>query len=51
MCGKCDEIVRKIGHYEDLAMRILDQQTLDGIATLITELATQKTALHPEERK
>ena len=50
MCDKCVEIDRKILRLKDLARRILDQKTLDGIAALIAELAAQKADLHPRKR-
>jgi hypothetical protein len=31
-----------------IARRILDQQTLDGIAELIAELEAEEAALHPK---
>ncbi len=49
MCDKCDEIDRKIAHFRDLAVRIMDQQTQDGIAALIAEQESQKAAFHPEK--
>jgi hypothetical protein len=51
MCDKCVEIDKKIAQFRELARRIRDQQTLDGIAALITELETQKVAFHPEEKQ
>jgi hypothetical protein len=42
MCEKCDELDRKIAHYRDMAVRITDQQTLDGIASLIEDLMAIK---------
>jgi hypothetical protein len=45
MCKKCDEIDRRIAHYNDMAVRITDQQTLDGIASLIKDLTSIKAAL------
>ena len=51
MCDKCDEIDKKIGRFSELARRMIDQQTLDGIAALIKEMESQKAALHPEQNK
>lgn len=48
MCSQCDEIDVKIKRLRVVASRMLDQQTLDGIAELIGELEAKKTALHPE---
>jgi hypothetical protein len=45
MCKKCDALDRKIIHYKDMAVRITDQQTLDGIASLIDELISEKLAI------
>ena len=49
MCDKCTELDRRIGHLKDLATRVLDQMTTDGIAKLIQELLDQKAMLHSEE--
>jgi hypothetical protein len=49
MCSRCDEIDRKIDRLKNLAGRITDQQTLDGIAALIAELETGKRELHTQE--
>jgi hypothetical protein len=48
MCSRCDEIDVKIERLREIARRMLDQQTLDGIAKLIAQLEAQKAALHPE---
>ncbi|MET3838707.1 hypothetical protein ABIE49_000785 [Bradyrhizobium sp. OAE829] len=48
MCETCDEINVKIAHLRDVSRRMLDQQTLDGIAQLILEHEAQKAALHSE---
>jgi hypothetical protein len=48
MCSQCDEIDVKIERLQNLARRVFDQQTLDGIEKLIAELQAQKTRLHPE---
>jgi hypothetical protein len=45
MCDKCDEVDRKIAHFEMLAGRITDPQTVAGIRTLIEERRAQKAAL------
>jgi hypothetical protein len=50
MCEKCMKIDRRIVHLKDMAHRILDQQTIDGIDKLVIELAAQKTDFHPEKR-
>jgi hypothetical protein len=51
MCDKCIEIDKKIGHLRDLATRVLDQTTTDGIAKLIEELLDQKLKLHPDDEE
>ncbi len=48
MCSHCEEIDAKIKRLREIAVRMLDQQTLNGINELISELETQKTVLHPE---
>jgi len=51
MCAKCAELDFKLAHYRQMATRITDAATLDGIAGLTKELVNAKAALHPEERK
>ena len=51
MCEKCVEIDVKIRRMREIALRLLDQQTLDGIAALVKELEAPKAALHPEQRQ
>jgi len=48
MCAKCSEIEKRVAHLKEIAARMLDQMTLDGIASLIRELEARKLALHPE---
>jgi hypothetical protein len=48
MCSQCRQIDAKIERLRYLAGRILDQQTIEGITQLITELETQKATLHPK---
>jgi hypothetical protein len=50
MCEKCIEIDGRIARLKDLARRILDQQTIDGIDKLVAEQEAQKIELHPEKR-
>ena len=48
MCRHCNEIDARIKRLQDIARRMLDQQTLDGIASLVAELEAQRASLHPE---
>jgi hypothetical protein len=48
MCEKCVEIDSRITRLKGLANRILDQQMLDGMDKLVSELEAQKMELHPE---
>ena len=47
MCSKCDEIDIKIERLRNLGGRMLDPQTLKGIAELIAGLEAEKAVLHP----
>ena len=47
MCEKCSELESKVAHYREMATRIQDQLTLDGITRLIAEAIAQIAALHP----
>jgi len=51
MCDKCIELDKKIAHFQDLAMRIMDPQTLEGARKLIEDLHAQKAPLHPERQE
>ena len=50
MCDKCTEIDDRIKHYRDIASRITDQRTVDGIKKLIVDLQAKKTALRPDQK-
>ena len=49
MCEKCDEIDQRIAHYRELAKRVIDQQTLDGIARLIAGMTGEKASFHSDQ--
>jgi hypothetical protein len=51
MCDRCVELDDKIEHYKVMASRITDQAMLDGIKWLIERAKTEKTALHPEQKR
>ena len=48
MCSKCDELDRKIEHYQRLSRKLLDQRVLEILETLIEKYKADKKALHPE---
>jgi hypothetical protein len=48
MCEKCTEFDFKVERYRQIAARITDTPTLDGIDGLIKEMMDVKAALHPE---
>jgi|HubBroStandDraft_5_1064220.scaffolds.fasta_scaffold853671_2 hypothetical protein len=48
MCWKCQEIDKKIDHYNKLRSQVLDEQTVEGIDSLAAELEAEKLALHPD---
>ena len=51
MCIKCNELDSKIVHYKSIAIRVTDQQTLDGIAALIKQMTADKAAIRCEPKK
>ena len=51
MCWKCEEIDKKIVHYQTLIARVTDTLTLEGLQQLIEKLENEKKALHPEQKK
>ena len=51
MCDKCAKLDKKIAHYRDMALRITDQQILDGIAGLIKQTMADKAAISCEPEK
>jgi hypothetical protein len=48
MCGKCSEFDSKIAHYRRIAVHVTDEQTLDGIASLINQMTADKAAIRCE---
>ena len=48
MCSKCDELDRKIEHYQRLSRKLLDQRVLEILETLIEKYKADKNALHRE---
>jgi hypothetical protein len=48
MCDKCTELDKKIEQYKELAARLLDPPTIEGIKKLIDEMVERKAQLHPE---
>ena len=51
MCAKCLELDNKIARYHQLALRVLDAQTVGTLAKLIAEAEAEKAALHPEKKE
>jgi hypothetical protein len=51
MCDKCEQLDKKIEHYQKLLLGIADQLTVDRIKSLIADLQAQKTVLHPEQKQ
>jgi hypothetical protein len=51
MCDKCEQLDKKIEHYQKLLLGIRDQLTVDGIKSLIADLRAQKAVLHPEQKE
>jgi hypothetical protein len=51
MCDKCEQLDKKIEHYQKLLLGIGDQLTVDRIKSLIADLQAQKAALHPEQKQ
>ncbi|MCP1757809.1 hypothetical protein [Bradyrhizobium elkanii] len=48
MCEQCKELDDKIEHYERVASRISDAQTIAGLKKLVADLQRKRVALHPE---
>jgi hypothetical protein len=48
MCDKCEQLDRRIEHYQKLLLGVGDQLTVDRIKSLIADLRAQKAAIHPE---
>jgi len=51
MCETCNELDKKIEHYQRIAFSLNDQLTIDRIKAVIASLKAQKAALHPEQEK
>ena len=51
MCDKCDELDKKIEHYETILVSIGDRATVERLMAMIADLQTQRVALHPEKKQ
>ena len=51
MCGRCKDVDARIARYQGLAMHLTDQRMLDGIDKLIEQARSEKSELHPKEKK
>ena len=51
MSDKCDELDKKIDHYQLILLSIGDQITTDRIKVLIEDLQAKKAQLHPEQKQ
>jgi hypothetical protein len=48
MCARCIAIDKRIEHLRQLSDRILDRQTMEGIASLVAKLQVEKRELHSD---
>lgn len=48
MCEKCNELDRKIEHYQRLSRMLLDERMIEDLGALIEKYQADKRALHPE---
>jgi hypothetical protein len=51
MCDKCEELDKKIEHYETILVSIDDRVTVERLMAMIADLQAQKAALHPEQKQ
>jgi hypothetical protein len=51
MCDKCDELDKKIEHYQQILLSIGDQSTVERLNAMIGNLQAQKATLHPEQKQ
>jgi hypothetical protein len=51
MCDKCEELDKKIDHYETILVSIGDRATVERLMAMIADLQAQKAALHPEQKQ
>jgi hypothetical protein len=49
MCEKCDELQKKIDHFERFLAPPIDPLTRQRINSGIAEMKKQKAAMHPED--
>lgn len=45
MCSKCDELDRKIEHYQRLSRMLLDQRAIEGLERLIEKYKADKSSI------
>jgi hypothetical protein len=51
MCDKCEQLDKKIEHYEKILVSIGDRVTVERLVALIDDLQAQKAVLHPEQKQ
>ena len=51
MCWKCQEIDKRITHYQTLGSQVTDARTLKGLHLLIAKLVDEKKSLHSEREE
>jgi hypothetical protein len=51
MCGKCEELDKRIEHYRRIRLSIGDRITVERIEAMIGDLQAQKATLHPEQKQ
>ena len=51
MCDKCEELDKKIEHYETILVSIGDRATVERLTAMIADLQAQKVTLHPEQKQ
>ena len=51
MCDKCEQLDKKIEHYETMIVSIGDRVTVERLMAMVANLQAQKAALHPEQKR
>lgn len=51
MCERCDKLDARIERYLRLSRGVNDKRTVERLATVIADLDSEKSALHPPPEK
>ena len=50
ICDQCNQLDKRIAHYREMALHVLDKQILEGIGLLIAKFEADKRGFIPKSK-